>query len=91
MRSIPSWWEDCFPLWDCLVFSNLLCVKLSSTKFIGLILTRRMKVKNQIEILKELIREIVGSISVEELFKNRNVSELAEELLKSLNLNSYQA
>lgn len=47
--------------------------------------------KNQIEILKELIREIVGSISVEELFKNRNVSELAEELLKSLNLNSYQA
>lgn len=43
--------------------------------------------KNQIEILKELIREFVGTISEEEFLRNQSVSELAEELLKNLNLN----
>lgn len=43
--------------------------------------------KNQIEILKELIREFVGTISEEEFLRNKSVSVLAEELLKNLNLN----
>jgi hypothetical protein len=42
--------------------------------------------KNQIEILKELIREILGTISVEEFFRNQGVSEAAEELLSNLQM-----
>ncbi|MGZ3789727.1 MAG: hypothetical protein ACXVLQ_14455 [Bacteriovorax sp.] len=49
--------------------------------------------KNQLEILKELVREILGTISVDEFLSNRSVSESAEELLKNLylNLNTQQA
>lgn len=42
--------------------------------------------KDQLEILKELIREILGTISVEEFLRNQSVTESAEELLKNLNL-----
>jgi hypothetical protein len=43
--------------------------------------------KNQIEILKELIREILGTISIEEFLRNQNVSQTAEELLSNLQMN----
>jgi hypothetical protein len=68
-------------------FPKILFVKLSSTNFVGLIFKRRNKMKNQIEILKELIREILGTISIEEFLRNQNVSQTAEELLSNLQMN----
>lgn len=42
--------------------------------------------KNQIEILKELFREVLGTISVEELLGNGDLGELAKNLFKELNM-----
>jgi len=42
--------------------------------------------KNQIEILKELFREVLGTISVEEFMENENLGELTKNLFKELNV-----
>lgn len=44
--------------------------------------------KNQIEILRELFREILGTISVEELTENGALAEMAKKLFKELNLDT---
>lgn len=44
--------------------------------------------KNQMEILRELFREALGTISVEELISNRRLSELATSLCNELSANA---
>ncbi|MFA6236081.1 MAG: hypothetical protein WC635_02035 [Bacteriovorax sp.] len=43
--------------------------------------------KNQIEILRELFREVLGTISVEELMANRALGELTKNLFNELSVN----
>lgn len=42
--------------------------------------------KNQIEILKELFREVLGTISVEEFMSNHALGELTANMLNELSL-----
>lgn len=42
--------------------------------------------KNQIEILRELFREVLGTISVEEFMSNRKLGELTTNLLNELSI-----
>lgn len=45
-----------------------------------------VEMKNQIEILKELFREVLGTISVEEFMENAALGELTTNMLNELSL-----
>ncbi len=47
-----------------------------------------VEMKNQIEILKELFREVLGTISVEEFMENGELGELTTSLFSELSLNA---
>jgi len=42
--------------------------------------------KNQIEILRELLREVLGTISVEEFMENRELGELTASMFRELSV-----
>jgi hypothetical protein len=49
-----------------------------------LILKKGVEMKNQIEILKELFREVLGTISVEEFMENGALGELITNMFHEL-------
>ncbi len=63
-----------------------LSLKTSFAKLLVIDLKLGGKMKNQIEILKELFREVVGTISVEEFSSNRKLAELTTNLLNELSV-----
>jgi hypothetical protein len=51
-----------------------------------LVLNNGGEMKNQIEILKELFREVLGTISVEEFMENGSLGELTTKVFNELSL-----
>jgi hypothetical protein len=51
-----------------------------------LVLNNGGKMKNQIEIFKELFREVLGTISVEEFMENSVLGELTTKIFNELSV-----
>lgn len=55
-------------------------------KLLGIDFRKGVGMKNQIGILKELFREVLGTISVEEFMENSALGELTTNMLNELSL-----
>ena len=55
-------------------------------KFLGIDFKKGKEMKNQIVILKELFREVLGTISVEEFMANGALAELSTSLFNELSV-----